>query len=194
MLSPQIQSSDVHRLGLVEANEAGLRTAARVWQQLARQWLWIDGFSGAGKSTTALRLGHLLGLPVLDLDEFRPPDGFDTTRPYATQVDAERLGAALAAHSAAVICGLCLRDVCIARMGIARSEAMSVYVGKLTRSTTEILTWHDGWWIEDTSTSVGWLLGNAVDYHRRMSPQEDSDLTLYWVENSEPEPPQPPGQ
>src|SRR5687768_3401960 len=57
-------------------------------------WVWVEGFSGSGKSTFAERLSQLMRWRWIELDALVSESIVDSTR-YSEHIDAAKLAAAL---------------------------------------------------------------------------------------------------
>ena len=86
----------------------------------------IDGKDGTGKSTLATALGKILGLPVINLDEYLLKD----QRKYVDAIQYDRLRLTLETLPGCIVEGVCLLAV-LAKMKIAPHE--HIYI-KATRN------------------------------------------------------------
>lgn len=147
-----------------------------------RQWVWVEGFSAAGKSNFALRLAHRTGWQYVELDALTHGREIESTR-YVDHIDREQLAARLGSaeqRTQVIVDGVCLRDVL--EQFAPHAKPYVVYVAKVSRNTSHTYTWHDGIWLEQPSDSLPWLHLETNRYHAAYHPYTDADRVFLRVE------------
>lgn len=147
-------------------------------------WVWVEGFSQAGKSVFATRLAHALGWePAIYLDHmtFEMDKQPDSPR-YADHLDRDRIRREIDTGCPLVVEGVCLRDVA---EGMRPDAALRIYVARVGKPGTGTLIWHDGVEMLDLQGEAdgNWLERDIVGYHRRVHPHATSDIVLVRVED-----------
>jgi hypothetical protein len=163
------EGGDVRFLGPASVDEVAADVNAR-----GARWVWVEGFSGAGKSHFAIMLAHALSWRQVDLD------GLVLARQRANDSYAHRMALSklkrflgtpdLRSH--VVVHGVCLRDV-MTRVGDTEPGVI-VYIAKVSKPTATTICWHDGLWLEEQSADLDWLTSHTIDYHRRVAPYRDA--------------------
>lgn len=148
-----------------------------------RPFVWIEGFSGAGKSSFGAHLALSMNWPVIELDKMLRDEQTDDMS-YAERIDKESLSRAFIEHGCAqvILDGVCLRESVVPLPGMKRGDAFVVYIAKVSRILVDELIWHDGCWMEEADDVLGWLLRETVRYHRLVHPYADADRILLRVE------------
>jgi hypothetical protein len=147
-------------------------------------WVWVEGFTQAGKSSFATKLGNALGWEsIIRLDHmmFEYAKQPDSPR-YADHLDRDRLKAAVGSGRPSVVEGVCL---CDGVEGIRSDAAVRIYVARVSRPGTGSLIWHDGYEMLEPESRVGetnWLTLDVTDYHRRVRPHAKADIVILRVE------------
>jgi len=160
-------------------------TIAQAVRDSGSTWVWVEGFSQAGKSIFASKLAVALGWePVIHLDHMtldleKQPD----SPRYADHLDRDRILRDVESGRPLVVEGVCLRDVV---EGMRRSAAMRIYVARVSRPGTGSVIWHDGAELLDTEREAddNWLVRDIIAYHRREQPHKTCDTVLVRVEDA----------
>jgi hypothetical protein len=172
------------RLRVQLMNSDSALTIARAVRDSGLTWVWVEGFSQAGKSVFATRLAVALGwtrmvhLDHMTLPMDRQPD---STR-YADHLDRDRVLSAVRSPEPVVVEGVCLQDV-VEKM--RPDPAVRVYVARVSSPTRGSLIWHDGIELlesEGPTDHVNWLVLDIVAYHRRTKPHARAEHVLLRVE------------
>jgi hypothetical protein len=148
------------------------------------RWVWVEGFSGAGKSNFALRLGHHLGWHHVALDGLAvedPPDPSSTR--YADYLDRQKLEHFFGSREArthVVVEGICLREVLARFRDFA--DVFVIYIARVSKPTPDVLVWHDGHEMETPHANLPWLSLATIRYHGEFAPYADADRILLRVE------------
>jgi hypothetical protein len=147
-------------------------------------WVWVEGFIQAGKSSFATKLAHALRWEsVIRLDHMMLEFGKQPDSPrYADHLDKERLKAAIGSGRPAVVEGICL---CDGVGGIRSDAAIRIYVARVSKPRAGSLIWHDGLEMLEPEDHVGetnWLNRDVDNYHRRVRPQAQSDFVILRIE------------
>jgi hypothetical protein len=171
------------RVHLLEANTVEM-IASRV-RASGIKWVWVEGFSQAGKSKFAAKLAHALAWEqVIHLDhmaikfEDQPKD----SPRYADHLDRDRIRVALQSEQPLVIEGVCLQEVV---QGMRTDRALRIYIARVSKPGTDSLIWHDGTEILDAETrldEVSCLSIDIAEYHRRVRPHASADYVLVRIE------------
>jgi hypothetical protein len=145
-------------------------------------WVWVEGFSGSGKSSFAAGLAQRLGWRWVELDALIHDRSVESIR-YADFVDQDALTGALGTielRTHVIVDGVCLRDV-IWQFADGRPPYI-VYVAKVANPSDATLIWHDGFWMEDPDASLPWLSLEAIRYHGARHPYRDADSIFLRIE------------
>lgn len=153
-------------------------------QESGISWVWVEGFSQAGKSVFATKLSAALGWdPVIYLDHMTLEMGKQPDSPkYADHLDRDRILRDIESGRPLVVEGVCLRDVV---EGMRPDALMRIYLARVNRSGAGFLIWRDGLAMLELrkDSDSNWLERNIVDYHRRVRPHATSDVVLVRVED-----------
>jgi hypothetical protein len=147
-------------------------------------WVWVEGFIQAGKSSFATKLANALGWEsVIRLDHMMLEYGKQPDSPrYADHLDRDRLKAAVESSRPTIVEGVCLRD---GVEGIRSDAAIRIYVARVSRPGAGSLIWHDGLEMLEPENHVGetnWLSRDVNNYHRRIRPHAQSDFIILRIE------------
>jgi hypothetical protein len=151
-------------------------------QRSGRGWVWIEGFSGAGKTSFASDLAKALQWRHVELDELVRSEQAEEMS-YAERIDPLPLNAALggpAQRQHVVVDGVCLQDVIA--LTDAVGDAYRIYLAKVSQTLASTLTWHDGLWMEDSGDELPWLTLETIRYHNARRPHDDADAYILRVE------------
>lgn len=154
-----------------------------------RSWVWIEGFSRAGKSVFATRLANALQWTnVIYLDHMAlPMDQQPDSTQYADHLDRDRIRAAIETNEPVIVEGVCLQDVVD---GMRLDPPLRIYLARVSSPTTEALIWHDGIELQEPerqANEVNWLVLDTLTYHRRVKPHAHADRILVRVETDQSE-------
>jgi hypothetical protein len=179
-LQPIVERATLTPAGRIQLmDEHSVSRVAELVRSRGKQVVWVEGFSGAGKSNFAHRLAHELGWGyAIELDGQLLEEQPDVPS-YVDKIDMERLRRTIGAarrHGGFVVEGVCLRAVVHAL--VDRTEAFVVYMARVSAPSQDSLLWHDGFGIESTATDEPWLWARINDYHRSHAPHVDADQIL----------------
>jgi hypothetical protein len=175
------------------ANRAGAfvvasGTAAQVADAIrssGKNWAWVEGFHGAGKTNFAARLALALGWRHVELDALAHGRAIESDR-YADHIDSGKLGLAIGsgdARESIVVDGVCLQDV----VGDLRPSdpPVRIYVARVSNPSRDSYLWHDGLELErgGPESDAPWLIRDQFRYHQEFKPHVDPDFVVLRVES-----------
>src|SRR5262245_35620680 len=123
---------------ILDASSIGL--VAEEVERRGVNTVWVDGYSGAGKSSFAANLALAHRWRHLHCDGFLA-EGRDSPH-YSDHIDREKLCALLQDRSAAVnvVDGVCAQE--IAELVEHDESSISVYILRASRPTADTFLWH----------------------------------------------------
>jgi hypothetical protein len=169
------------RVRLMTQNSAELIAGAV--RESGAAWVWVEGFSQAGKSVFASKLALALGwVPVIYLDHMTLEIENQPDSPrYADHLDRDRILQVVESGRPLVVEGVCLEDVV---GGMKPDAAVRIYVARVSRPTPGSLIWHDGVEMQEPERERdNWLARDILSYHCRVLPHANSDFVLVRVED-----------
>lgn len=133
------------------------------------QWIGVDGWPGAGKSTLARRLARQIGSIYVELDNLNAD-----RRHYVETIDYKQIARVSACDSSKVVDGICLREV-MKRASIGCT--LWLYVKKIDRY---------GCWVDEKASVdacecrefMNELEIQVADYHLKYQPHSFADAVL----------------
>jgi len=142
--------------------------------------VWVDGYSGAGKSSFAGKLAFTNGWQHLQCDGLIA-EGQDSPR-YVDHIDRERLCTTLKDRSTPVkvVDGVCVQEV--AELVGHDGPCVSVYILRASQPTVDGFLWHDELEQEAECDDRPWLLSDILRYHRSRRPHETADFVFVRIE------------
>jgi hypothetical protein len=177
--------SERPRVQLLSAQS--VRDIARDVLAANARWVWVEGFSAAGKSDFAASLAHRLEWQHIELDDLTVDTPPVRAVSYADFMDREKLSRCLGSsekrHSV-VLDGICLREV-LSRIN-AVEEAYVVYIARVSQPTTGALLWHDGLDMERPTSDTSFFTLSTIWYHRELRPYDDARRILLRIGDEPP--------